>query len=114
LRQTAKEPGGPGALSKEMTTPSWVRWYMGVLHDTAQPRDEDAVERVGLRRLVLGHRTPGSGWGTVPWSFEAGLLALCALLSFAAGLWWLGLALLPLVAHAGAKTIGTFREGHLF
>jgi len=87
---------------------------MGVLRESAQPRDEAAVERVGLRRLAFGYRTPGSGWGTVLWSFETGLFALFALLSFAAGLWWLACAFLPLVAHAAARSIGTFRERHLF
>ena len=93
---------------------SWIRWYLQVLRQTAQPRDEAAVERSGIRRVVFGHKTPGSGWGALFWSFEAGLFALIAVWSLSAGVWTLGLAVLPLLAHATARTIGTVREGHLY
>jgi hypothetical protein len=92
----------------------WIRWYLRLLRQTAQPRDEAAVERSGLRRLVFGYRTPGSGWGAVLWSFEAAVLALIVLWSPFAGIWWFGLAVLPLLAHSVARSIGTFREGHLY
>ncbi len=50
----------------------------------------------------------------VLWLFLATLLALVAVASPFAGVWWFGLAVVPLLAHAVARTVGTLREGHLF
>jgi hypothetical protein len=97
-----------------MRTPAWVRWYVRLLRETAQTRDDDAVERAGPARLVFGRKTPGSGWSSMLWSAEAAMLALVAMWSLSGGLWWLGLGLLPVLAHCVARAIGTLREGHLY
>jgi hypothetical protein len=91
-----------------------LSWYVRELRQLARPRDDARVERAGIRRLIFGRRTPGSGWGAVLWSWLAAVVAVVALATPFAGEWRIGVALLPLLAHAVARSIGTFREGHLF
>ena len=63
---------------------------------------------------MFGYRRAGNGFGALVWGSWAAVFALFSLASLLLGLWWFGLALIPLVAHAGARTIGRYREGHLF
>jgi hypothetical protein len=95
-----------------MRVPAWLRWYAGFLRQLAQPRDETVLERRGLARF-LGARRAENGFGAMTWGSLAGALALVVLWSPLVGLWWLGLALLPIVFHCVARMVGTYREGHL-
>jgi hypothetical protein len=97
-----------------MRRPQVLKWYVRELRQLARPRDDARLERAGVQRLILGARAPGNGWGAVLWSWLALVVAVVALAAPFAGQWRFGLALLPLVAHAVARSIGTFREGHLF
>lgn len=91
----------------------WLRWYWRLLQELAQPRDDAVLERRGLARLVFGCRRAENGFGALKWGCVAAPLALVVLWSPLIGLWWFGLALVPLVAHSVARMIGTYREGHL-
>jgi hypothetical protein len=96
-----------------MAVRAWIRWYVRLLRQAAQPRDDAAVERLGILRAVFGCRTPGSGWGAILWGSQAAVLALAALAAAPTSLWWAGLVVLPLLAHSVARAVGTTREGHL-